>query len=278
MRVLCRPVRTFQTPPACRFTATPLRAVVGRLPTDDRRDPHELRRRAFGLVEMLVTIAVIALLLGLLLPTLARARESANRAKCLSNLRQLALAFTAYLNDNKGRFPRPAQNGVQTPEDWVHFQRWRSPSEGAIAKYLGDPFNPAVYRCPSDDPASHRTFTVESLQVQYPYSYTVNELICRIAWRGPTMRINQVRNASEKILLIDEAASTIDDGCWAWQANQGGSGEGDPRNVLSVRHDRKAEQTAKLRAGRGNAAFVDGHVEFIGRIESFDARYFDPTR
>jgi prepilin-type processing-associated H-X9-DG protein len=270
MRVLCRPLRTSS---ACPFTAAPRCATENPSRANRRR-----RLRAFGLVELLATIALIALLLGMLLPTLARARESANRAKCLSNLRQLALAFTAYLNDNKGRFPRPAQNAVQTPEDWVHFQSWRTPADGAIAKYLGEPFNPAVYRCPSDDPASHRKFTFDSLTVQYPYSYTVNEQICRIEWRGPTLRVNQIRNPSEKILLIDEAATTIDDGCWAWQAHQGGNGASDPRNVLSNRHDRKAEKAAHARFGRGNAAFVDGHVEFIGRNESFDARYFDPTR
>ena len=270
MRVLCRPLRTSLA------SRTP--AALPRRTTGLSHGNGSRRGRAFGLVEMLVTIAVIALLLGMLLPALGRARESANRAKCLSNLRQLAFAFTAYLNDNKGRFPRPAQNDNALPEDWVHFQSWRRPDEGAIAKYLGEPFNPAVYRCPSDDPASHRTFTFDSLAVQYPYSYTVNEQICRIEWRGPTLRVNQIRNASEKILLIDEAATTIDDGCWAWQPTQGGSGPADPRNVLSNRHDRKSERAAQARFGRGNAAFVDGHVEFIGRNESFDARYFDPTR
>src|SRR5688572_684054 len=71
--------------------------------------PQHPTRRAFGIVELMVAIAIIAILLGLLLPSVARARETANRAKCLSNLRQLGLAFTMYLNENKGRFPRPAQ-------------------------------------------------------------------------------------------------------------------------------------------------------------------------
>lgn len=240
--------------------------------------PSRRGQSGFGLVELLVTIVIIAVLLGLLLPSLSRAREAANQTKCLSNLRQLALAFTAYLNDNKGRFPRPAQNAVQTAEDWVYFQSWRDPADGAIAKYVGLPFNPSIYRCPSDDPATHRKFTLDSLTIQYPYSYTVNEMICRIEWRGPTLRINQIRNPSEKILIIDEAATTIDDGCWAWQSQLGGNGNADPRNVLSNRHDRRTERAAQSKFGRGNAAFVDGHVEFIGRGESFHARYFDPAR
>jgi prepilin-type processing-associated H-X9-DG protein len=274
MRVLCR---SFVKSSLSRFHAdnqAPATAAAAGTAAP-RNGP---RRGAFGLVELLVCIGVIAVLLGLLLPTLAGARESANRTKCLSNLRQLGLAFTAYLNDNKGRFPRPAQNAVQAREDWVHFQSWRDPGEGAIAKYVGQPFNPSIYRCPTDDPASHRKFMLDSLTIQYPYSYTVNEMICRIEWRGPPLRINQVRNASEKILLIDEAATTIDDGCWAWQSQGGGNGTTDPRNVLSNRHDRRTERAAQSKFGRGNAAFVDGHVAFIGRGESFDARYFDPAR
>jgi prepilin-type N-terminal cleavage/methylation domain-containing protein/prepilin-type processing-associated H-X9-DG protein len=268
MRVLCRLGRGPSSSSSPDSDGSP-----GPNSSDRARPP-----RAFGLVELMVVIAIVAILAGLLLPALGRARESANRTKCLSNLRQLALAFTAYLNDNKGRYPRPAQNAVQTSEDWVHFQSWRDPREGSIAKYLGDTFNAAVYRCPSDDPNSHRRFTLDSLTIQYPYSYTVNEMICRIEWRGPTLRVNQIRNPSEKILIIDEAATTIDDGCWAWQSQLGGNGNADPRNVLSNRHDRQTERAPQHKFGRGNAAFVDGHVAFIGRGESFDARYFDPAR
>jgi prepilin-type N-terminal cleavage/methylation domain-containing protein len=65
-------------------------------------------RPGFTLVELLVVIGIIALLIAILLPTLARARESASRARCLSNNRQLVAACLLYSNDNAGRMPEAA--------------------------------------------------------------------------------------------------------------------------------------------------------------------------
>src|SRR5829696_7403637 len=63
------------------------------------------RRAGFTLVELLVVIGIIAILIALLLPTLAKAREQANRTACLSNLRQLSVAAVRYAHENRGMFP-----------------------------------------------------------------------------------------------------------------------------------------------------------------------------
>ncbi|MFO0859903.1 MAG: DUF1559 domain-containing protein [Phycisphaerales bacterium] len=62
-------------------------------------------RRAFTLIELLIVIAVIATLIGILLPALGAARESARATKCMSNLRTIGSSLTLYADANKGTFP-----------------------------------------------------------------------------------------------------------------------------------------------------------------------------
>jgi len=62
-------------------------------------------KKSFTLVELLVVIGIIAVLAAMLMPALAKARESANRADCINNLKQIGIAIQLYSNDNRNRMP-----------------------------------------------------------------------------------------------------------------------------------------------------------------------------
>jgi len=80
-----------------------------------------IRRRGFTLIELLVVIAIIGILAAMVFPVFARARESARKAVCLSNVKNLALAVNMYLADYNDTFP-PAEHRAEAFDFWNSFE------------------------------------------------------------------------------------------------------------------------------------------------------------
>lgn len=252
------------------------------------RDPRVVRRAGaigFTLVELLVVIGIIALLISILLPALSAARAQANRVKCLSNLRQVGLAFVSYVAESGGKLPGSGMQGQTS--GWVYWDPPRKLEESAIAPYLSGLSNPEFMICPSEDitirPGS------AGYAAPYPFSYTFNRFFTRDAgWNGIT-KMSQVRNSSAKVMLVEEDERTINDG--RWEPHLGNYFSEYPVgekgvDLIAIRHDRQRRDPDRPNlAGwgwipnpdrRGNAAFADGHAEYIERDVAHAKQHFDP--
>ena len=154
------------------------------LQTDPRQ--QRLRQTAFTLVELLVVIGIIAVLIGILLPTMSRARESANKTKCLANLRTLGQAMTMYANYSKGWLPN--MNPASTVNDPA------ATTEVLVALNRDHIRAAATFHCPSDrDSAPER---IETADYDVPNSARTSYDFYSVWWLpefGP--KITKVKDA-----------------------------------------------------------------------------------
>jgi prepilin-type N-terminal cleavage/methylation domain-containing protein len=220
----------------------------------------------FTLVELLVVIGVIAVLIAILLPVLSRARAQANRAVCLSNIRQLGVGILMYCNDNDGWFPTCARADdglafMHYPDDWLHWQANRNLDDSAVARYVGTGEKPkALLRCPADafEGRKPRNSALPG-QGPYLYSYGMNDALAENVRSGPTARtkIVQWRSPSRKILITEMRNPTS--ASWGYGAPLTWS-HGTTR--FHDNHPGFPDLAFGAKIGANvSAAFIDGHAE-----------------
>lgn len=180
---------------------------------------------AFTLLELLLVIAIIAVLASLLLPALNRAKETARTAVCASNARQLAIGASVYSLDYKGKLP--------------HFLEWLHGSHGDLTSGKLYPYLNAkpVYLCPTDELA----LNTRPRNSPRTYSYAMNCIICH------DNDMAKFLSPSSTLLFMEPNLGPTDNsgliGPVLWMGST---------NVISSRHN-----------GSGHLVFSDFHVEKV---------------
>jgi len=159
------------------------------------------KKFGFTLLELLVVIAIIALLSSILLPALSKAREKGRQAKCISNLKQISLAFMMYAGDNDGWFPPCATGSWPAGKDWDYeYTNANDPStftgNGYIGPYLNENIN--VYGCPTAK-------TLHSWDRPIT-GYAYNASYLGGGWdKHPIAKDAQIKDHSGTVLVCDSA-------------------------------------------------------------------------
>lgn len=223
--------------------------------------PHPTRRApGFTLIELLLVIAIIGILSAILLPALARAKATAQRAACEGNLRQLGLVTEIYLGDNGGRFFYRSQPATAAGQQWwfgwlasgAEGRRAFDLSSGVLFPYLhgGD-----VRLCPSSAWSSPQ-FKLKGTNVIF--SYGCNAFVFP-APSTDSVSANKILRSADTALFADAAqvntfqlpASPANPMFEEWYYLDLQTNYANPNNQPNghFRHAQKAE-----------TAFADGHV------------------
>jgi len=174
----------------------------------------------FTLIELLVVIAIIAILAAMLLPALNSAKEKGYQVRCLSNHRQLALAWCLYKDENNGRLVIDDPWGGTNYPSWVYGSMTvaaESTNTALIQAGLLYPFcrNPGVYRCPADKTSHCRSYSMQSQLACYMRGEQYDgQGAMGIPGYLPVYLENQLKNPApaQTIVLVDENPASIDDG------------------------------------------------------------------